>query len=349
MKKIKAAIIGCGVIAPTHIEAYQKISCVEVTWLCDKIKTRAERLAIKYDIPNVAADYKKVLADPDLTCVSVCTDHKSHAAIAVEAFKKGKHVLCEKALAANRADLNKMLTEYKKRKHLVFSGVFQNRFTKDYHLVERLVAEGALGKMLRGDLQFNCLRTDAYYESDEWRGTWAKEGGSLLINQAVHFIDLLVWIMGGVKRVAGTYANVAHKKTIETEDLAAAFLRFKNGAVGTISATSASNLIWDSSFCFCGTEGTLELKNGAITRLECNNKMLVDSIIEEHKRTDEKIQVSGPGKNYYGPGHNCQIADFTDCIRTGSKLFVTGDSAAHTVSVVLGIYESHRKKTWACV
>ncbi|HCE43199.1 MAG TPA: hypothetical protein DET40_06605 [Lentisphaeria bacterium] len=345
-KKIKCAIIGCGVIAPSHAEGYAAIKDVEIAWACDLVKDKADKLAAKYSIPKTAVDFREVLADPELDCVSICTDHASHSMIAVEAFKKGKHVLCEKALSSTHQGLENMMEAYGKHKGLVFSGIFQNRYNKVYQLMKKLLAENSLGTLLTADLQFHCYRSDAYYDADEWRGTWAKEGGSLLINQAIHAVDLLGWMTGGVKYISGTYSNLTHGEHIETDDTAVATLRFKNGALGTISATSSSKLEWDMAYSFNGSKGTIDLRNGDIQRIDLEDKKLVDSICSEVQKIKDEAKVSGPGKAYYGPSHSCQIADFVESIRTGKEPFISGESARHTVDMVLGIYQSHREKKW---
>ncbi|MFZ2657177.1 MAG: Gfo/Idh/MocA family oxidoreductase [Victivallales bacterium] len=345
-KKIKCAIIGCGVIAPSHAEGYAGIKDVEIVWACDLVKDKADNLAVKYKIPKTTVDFREVLADPDLDCISICTDHASHSMIAVEAFKKGKHVLCEKALASTHQGLENMMVAYKKHKDLVFSGVFQNRYNKVYQLMRKLLADSSLGILLTADLQFRCYRSNEYYDSDEWRGTWSKEGGSLLINQAIHAVDLLGWMTGGVKYLSGTYSNLTHGEHIETEDTAVATLRYKNGALGTISATSSSKIEWDMAYSFNGSKGSIELRNGEIQKTDLEDKALSDTISSEVQKIKDEAKVEGTGKSYYGPSHSCQIADFVEAIRTGREPFITGESARHTVDMVLGIYQSHRDKKW---
>lgn len=344
--KIRSAIIGCGVIAPSHAEGYAGIEGVQISWACDLVKEKADKLAAKYKIPKVTTDFREVLADPELDCVSICTDHASHPMIAVEALKRGKHVLCEKVLSTTSQGLVNMLETHKKHKDLVFSGVFQNRYNKVYQLMRKLIAENALGTLLTADLQFRCYRSNEYYDADEWRGTWSKEGGSLLINQAIHAIDLLGWMTGGVRTLSGTYSNLTHGEHIETEDTAVAILRFNSGALGTISATSSSRIEWDMSYSFNGSGGTIDLRNGAIQRIDLKDKPLMESISAEIRKISDEEKVSGPGKAYYGPSHSCQIADFIESIRTGKEPFITAESAGHTVDLVLGIYQSHREKKW---
>ncbi len=342
-RPIRCAVIGNGVIAPAHIESYQLLPGVTVTWACDLVQGKAAAMAARYGIPQVSTDYHEVLADPALDALSICTDHASHAQIAADAFAAGKHVLCEKALAATTVGLDRMMAAHALRPDLVFAGVFQNRHTPLYGRLRQLVADGALGPILTANLQVYCLRTREYYKADLWRGTWANEGGSLMINQAIHFVDLLQWVAGGVTQVAATFANLTHGDVIETEDTVAAALTFRNGALGTISATTSSrHLQWEPTLSITGTEGTVEVRNGTVLRTACNDATKAGRI---HEQLAEPVET-GPdvaGKAYYGPGHAGTVADFVAAIREGRRPFISGEEARAAVDIVLGIYQSHRE------
>lgn len=342
-RPIRCAVIGNGVIAPAHIESYQLVPEVQVQWACDLIREKAEQTAARYGIPRIATDYHEVLADPAVDALSICTDHASHAQIAVDAFAAGKHVLCEKALAATTAGLDRMMSAHAARPDLVFAAVFQNRFTPVYGRLRQLIDEGALGTILTIHLQVYCLRTREYYKSDLWRGTWAEEGGSLMINQAIHFVDLLQWVGGGVTQVAANFANLTHGDAIETEDTVAAALTFRNGALGTISATTSSrHLQWEPTLSITGTEGTVDIRDGTVLRMA-----FADEATAQRVRSFLEAPVeSGPdvaGKAYYGPGHAGIVADFVAAIREGRAPFIRGEDARKAVDIVLGIYQSHRE------
>ncbi|MBN1875789.1 MAG: Gfo/Idh/MocA family oxidoreductase [Anaerolineae bacterium] len=346
--KLKCGIMGCGVIAPLHVESYRRVPDVEVVWACDLVEDKVRALAEKYDIPNVTMDYSVLLADMDVDCVSICTDHASHTPIALAALNAGKHVLCEKPLAANAAGLDAMLAAQKRHPDLIFSGVFQHRFDRIFQYTRRLVEEGAFGTLLTANLQVQCLRTDDYYRADAWRGTWAQEGGSLMINQVIHFVDALSWIMGGVASLCAVYDNFTHQGVIETEDTVAATLRFKNGALGTIAATSSSYLNWEPTLSFHGTAGSLDIRNGKVVRVEFADAALEQRIKREIANGDEAKPLS-VGKSYYGPSHISQIADFVDAIREQRAPFIPAEAARHAVDIVLGIYRSHREGGWVTI
>ena len=341
MKKVRVAVIGCGVIAPLHIECYQALEHVEVVWLCDLKLDRAKALAEKFGIANITAQAEDVFTAQNVDAVSICTDHASHADLVVSALSHGKDVLCEKALAQNNANLARMLAAGKLYPDRIFSGVFQHRFDPINRELHAILSEQRLGTLLTAGIQLRCFRSNDYYKSDAWRGTWEFEGGSLLINQAIHYIDQLLWLTGGMDKVVGMISNITHQGVIETEDTAAAVLQLKCGAIGTIEATASSNLHWESTLSFHGTEGALEIRDDKVAKLTFKDKVLEASI---QARLDEAIAPKRAelGKTYYGSGHLAQIADFIEAVRDRRAPFVSAESAAETVKTVFAIYAAGR-------
>ncbi|MFW5997148.1 MAG: Gfo/Idh/MocA family protein [Lentisphaeria bacterium] len=346
--RLNVGIIGCGVIAPTHIRSYLQQRDVEVACVCDQDESKASSLATEYDIKDYTAVPEELLARDDIDCVSICTDHASHAELAVAALEAGKHVLCEKALAATTQGLDTMSHAHARNPELVFSGVFQHRFERAPNLLKKWLAEGKFGDPLTADTHLYCLRTDAYYNADQWRGTWAEEGGSVLINQAIHYIDLLAWIMEGITSVCGAFANLSHAEVIETEDTAVGACEFRNGALGTIKATSSSHLKWEPEIGITGTEGTIRLRGNELLRAEFEDQGRKTAIMQELD-AGEDIPGIKAGKEYYGKGHLPQITDFVEAVRQGREPFVPGESARHAVDIVLALYQSHRQEQWVTV
>lgn len=348
---LRVGIIGCGIIADTHITSYRALPNVEVAWLCDLKKEKAETLAAKYAVENVTTSYKDVLRDDTIDCISVCTDHASHAVISIDALNAGKHVLCEKSLAASTSDLDAMTAAARRYPQIIFSGVFQHRFDHLYRVLREVVAQNIFGTLLTAGITLYCHRTAEYYMGDEWRGTWAKEGGSVLINQAIHFVDALAWIMGGVSTVCGRHLNITHGNSIETEDTAVANLQFRNGALGIVEATCSSSLSWAPTIHIHGTGGAIGVQNGNVIHLEMGDTA-TQKQLETKLRTPTSQQphwepvVNHTYKAYYGTGHLAQIADFVEAIKEKRQPEVTAIDARHAVDIVLGIYESHRKGHW---
>lgn len=340
-KPLRVGIIGCGVISRTHVESFQNLDDVEVRWACDIQIDRAEALASKLGIAHTTADAEQVFADDQVDLVSICTDHASHVPLTIAAFEHGKHVLCEKALAATNAQLDQVLQAHADHPHLVYSGVFQHRFDGAGRVMRDLVANGSLGRMLSASMQLRCLRRPEYY-ADDWHGTWDKEGGSVLINQAIHFVDALAWIMGGARGVLAQWANLAHEGQIETEDTLAASVEFDNGALGTVEVTSGSNVEWQHTLSFSGTEGTVEMRNNRPTFMQFADATRQDEVERLFAEAADPAGVSA-ARSYYGTGHPAQIADVVDAVREGREPFVTGEQAAHAVRLVLAAYASGRQ------
>lgn len=339
MSEITVAVVGCGVIGPTHIESYQKVDGVRVKWVCDLIEERASRRGDEFSIEKRTTDVEDVLADPDVDIVSICTDHASHADIAVAAFEAGKHVLCEKALGATVEDLDRMVAAHAAHPDLTFGGIFQHRFDTLCQHVKKLVETEALGTLLSCSLQMSCLRTNQYYNADAWRGTWEGEGGSVMINQAIHFVDIVDWIGGGIHDIKAIWANRTHQGIIETEDTAVAAVTYKNGALGTIEATSSSLILkWEPRVSLRGSDGVVEFTNSRVQRVlhvdEARQKELEDEL-----RSCKDEQKLANVKNYYGEGHPANVADFVDAVREGREPFITGESARRAVDIVLRMYE----------
>ncbi len=345
MSTLKCGVIGCGVIGPLHIKCLQQIENVEVTWACDLDAAKTAKVAEEFGIPQQTTDYPEVLRDPAVSAVCVCTDHASHIPITEAALDAGKHVLCEKALGSSRDGLATMLAAHERHPELVFCGVFQHRFDAVYRQLKQLIDDGTLGTVLTAGVQVRCKRTNEYYQSGGWRGTWDGEGGAVLINQAIHFIDVLNWIMGGVTAVCGGYANLTHQDVIETEDTATAALRFKNGALGTIEATCSSNLGWETTISVHGSAGGIDVRDGKLLKVAFAAEA-VQNQVEERFATCAEREQEALGKSYYGPSHGSQIADFVEAVREQRPPFVTAASARHTVELVLAVYESSRGGKW---
>ncbi len=344
--KIRAAVIGCGVIAPTHIESYTRIPDVELTWLCDLELPKAEALAQKYGGKvRCTTRAEEVFAAADVDIVSICTDHASHSDLVIAALRSGKHVVCEKALSSNFAGLDAMLAEHQKCPHLIFSGIFQHRFDPPMQVLRRLTQSGELGQILTAGVHVHCVRTNEYYNADAWRGTWEREGGSVLINQAIHFIDSLCWITGGVASLCGRYENKTHQGVIDTEDTAVAVLKFNCGAIGTLEATCSSHINWEATLFVHGTDGSVEIRDGMPLKVVSRMKDKADAWLREFTAAREDRQIAA-GADHYGFAHPAQIADVIDAIRCGRPAFVPAESAAHTNAVVLSVYQSCNEGRW---
>lgn len=338
---LSVGVVGCGVIAPEHIRDYQRIEGVTVRWACDLLEERAREKATSFGIEHTATEFRALLADPTLDVVSVCTDHASHAAIVCAALDAGKHVLCEKPLGSTTTALDAMVAAHARNPRTVFGGVFQHRFDAAHRYLKQLLDQGRLGKLLTCSAQLCCVRTEEYYRSGAWRGTWAGEGGAALINQSIHYVDTLAWVCGGVAQVRGAWSNRTHQGVIEAEDTAVAALSLRCGALGTITATTSSHLDWEPTLTFRGTLGSIDLCNGRATKIVFADEAVQREVEAGFAAARDTLPASAV-KVYYGPSHAALVEDFVAAVREGRAPVVTGESARHAVDIVLAVYESQK-------
>lgn len=340
-KKVRVAVVGCGVISELHLRCYAHNPAAEVVAVCDLLPDRA-RLAAEKRAPGArwTTDAAEIFASPDVDAVSICTDHASHCRLACAALAAGKHVLCEKSLARTAADLRRMLAAARAHPELVAAGVFQHRFEPLPRILRDLVAEGAFGRLLTATGSLHCFRGADYFRKDAWRGTKRGEGGSVLVNQSIHYFDLLLWIAGGAVAVRAYGANLGHEGVIETEDTVALALRFRNGALGSFVATNASQRGWDSELAFHGTEGTAVVRGDALSFLSFADPAAEKRLRARIEKAVSENRAFPKGKDYYGPGHQAQIDDFVRAVRTGSRPYVTFEDAAESDAMVFAAYAS---------
>ncbi len=342
--KVNYALIGCGVVGPVHAEAVRLCPAAELVATCDVVPERAERCAETYG-GTPYADYEEMLrvARPD--AVSICTPHHNHAEITVASLRAGAHVLCEKPLAIRREDLERM-SEAAERTGRMLGGVFQHRFDPAARIARRAVRDGLFGEALTAGVRVHVHRSREYYESAPWRGTWDGEGGGVLINQAIHSIDMLQWLTGPVTSVFGRWTNRSLGGCIETEDTASASLEFAGGAVGTIEATAGSHLDFDARVVFCGTEGSFALSTGGggrVSGLSLSDEEAERELRQEIQRASRRAEAAAtPGKRCYGDSHRRQIENFVAAVLNGNAPEVTHQEARHAVQIVLAVYESAR-------
>lgn len=341
---MKCGVIGCGVIAPTHIAGLKNLPDVELTTLCDLIPERVEKLAKEHLVPKTCLDYREMLADPEITAVNVCTDHASHARIVCDALNAGKHVICEKVPGRTPEDLKMMADTANAHPELVAAGIFQHRFVPANIALRELIRQEKFGKLLVVNLNFCCLRTNEYYNKDAWRGTVAGEGGGVLINQAIHFLDQLRFLFGEIKQVSAQCANLTHQGVIETEDTATFNIEFTSGLFATVGATNSAAAKWRSALTITATDAQVEFINEKLTFLLHNDEAKeaeLRTILEQDHNAQSVV-----GKAYYGSGHNAQIADFIDAIKSKRAPQVTLADAANTAALVHAVYASAATGSW---
>lgn len=347
MKKTNIAIIGCGVIGPVHAESFAMNNKVALVTACDTVRARAEKMAATFGFAKTATSPEQVFADPSIDAVSICTPHYNHARLCEQALAAGKDVLCEKPIANTVEGIELVRKAFRKYPDRIFAGVFQHRYNPVFRTLRELVADGSFGTPLTAAVHNRCLRTADYYNADAWRGTSRYERGGVLINQAIHYLDIFQWVMGGLDPRAPVHAfkaNRAHKGVIETEDDIAGVVRFANGAFGTVEATNAAIVGWDTQLDITGTAGYVIVRDGNVEKSQFADPA-VSRRLEKAQKAHDTAAGRGVGRSYYGPGgHPAQIADFIECVRSRRQPWVTAADACDAAELVLRLYSAANRQ-----
>lgn len=341
-------IIGCGVIAPFHAKGIQNARGARLVAVADIISEKARQFAQEYSAGENGAgehgavawykDYQDLLKRDDIQVICICTPSGMHADMAVDAAQAGKHVLSEKPMAITLPQLDRMIAACRKA-GVKLGTIFQRRTYESSRQVKQAIEQGKLGKLVLGDAYLKYYRTQEYYNSAGWRGTWELDGGGALMNQGVHGIDLIQWLMGDVESVYARSAALAHD--IEVEDTAVAVLQYKNGAFGVIEGTTSVYPGLETRLEIHGEKGTIILEEQTITRW---------SFIGEEDpgpgagAVEEKAGGSADPAAIATAGHLRQIQDMVDAVRENREPLVNGEEGRKAVEIILAIYESARTR-----
>lgn len=333
------AIIGTGRAAINHVYGIRENNH-KIAICCDLSLKKAKQFSEKYQIPNYTTNLNDILNDPNIISVSICTDHASHAALAIEAMQHKKHVIVEKPIALSLTDAQSMLDTAEKEK-VVLCAVSQHRYDKLVQAIKKLMDQKIFGEisMVNGFLQ--CSKDISYYKDSGWRGQIAKEGGSTLINQSIHTLDLIVHFLGVPTQIITKKENFKFKGIIETEDTLVSLMCFQNGSIGTFASTNTSTLTWKSWVEIVGTKGSIGFTTGFPVRLTTFklDDPKEEEIKEELEKIEQEREVLPPSQSYYGVSHKYQIKDFLNAIENGTKLAMPPKEAMQTLSVVLNMYK----------
>ena len=357
--KIRFGVIGCGSIGPTHMGAIRQIDGAELVAIADTVRDRATAAATKYEVAKVYDSADALLADKDIDAVCLCTPSGMHAEGAIAALNAGKHVVCEKPMEISLEACDRMIAaaDTTGKKLTIIS---QHRFDAATVLVKEAIDSGKLGKIVLADATVKWWRTQAYYDSGDWRGTWAMDGGGALMNQGVHTVDLLQWLAGGVTNLYAQTRTLAHER-IEVEDTAVAALTFASGAIGTLTATTAAWEGYPVRIDIFGTEGaaiiegdrlkTLKLKSGEEFQSEeaAAHALSVarggTASVKEEAATRLTVPSGGaaadPGA-VWGDAHRAQIEDFLRAIHTDTQPLIDGRAGRKPLEIITGVYRSSR-------
>lgn len=330
---IRFGLLGCGRIAKRHSDLLggNNIAGARLVAVCDSQQARADALAAKFGIP-AHYDLEDMLARRDIDVVVVLTPSGLHPQHAIACARAGKHVVVEKPMALRLQDADDMIRVCDEAGVKLFV-VKQNRFNVPIVKAREALEANRFGKLVLGTVRVRWCRDQAYYDQDPWRGTWAYDGG-VLTNQASHHVDMLEWFFGDVVSVhaRSTTALV----NIETEDTAVATLKFRNGALGIIEATTAvrpSDL--EGSLSILGEKGTVEV--GGFAMNEIRHWRFVDELPSD-REVVEKFSVNPP--NVYGFGHQAYYQHVVECLSDRGAALVDGLQGRKSLELISALYES---------
>ncbi len=336
--KIKFAIIGCGRISKRHLELLSQgqIQGAELVAVCDILLEPAQAAGEKFNVPFFTS-FEALLKGADFNVATILTPSGMHPEHAIAFLNAGKHVVVEKPMALKMADADAMVAAAQKNGRELFV-VKQNRYNVPVTKLSEALKSKRFGRLLMGTVRVRWCRDQKYYDQDSWRGTWAMDGG-VFTNQASHHVDLLNWVMGGDIESVYAQSDTFLVKT-ETEDTGVAIIRYKNGSIGLIEATTAVRpKDLEGSVSVMGSEGSVEIAGFAVNEIKHWN---FKTPIPADAEIREKFSVNPP--SVYGYGHQAYLQDVVRCLNGEIKNPVDGVEGKKSLELITAIYESIETK-----
>ena len=333
LRKLGFGIIGAGAICPLHISAIEICEGARLAAIADVSEERARSIG---EAKGIAwhTDYHQLLNDPDVDVVCILTPSGMRAPVAIDAARAGKHIIAEKPLEVTLEKVDSIIEACDKAQ-VNLAVIFQVRFLPGVMAVHKAVAEGRLGKLILGDAYVKWHRSQDYYDSATWRGTWALDGGGALMNQGIHYIDLLQWMMGPVDTITG-HVDTLVKQRIEVEDTAVACLKFASGALGVIEACTSAKAGQPARLEIRGEKGTVAIEDGNIViwDVEGDEGFALETVDTGSGSTNPMAITD--------IGHQAQICDMVAAINEGRPPIVDGREARKAIEIISGIYRSSK-------
>lgn len=331
-EKLRFGLIGCGRVAPRHAQSLQQLSQAELVAVADVIESRAEHFHKDYGA-DPYTDYRALLDRKDIDVITICTPSGLHAQMGIEAAQAGKHIIVEKPISLSTKDADALI-QAASDAGVKLCVVLQNRFNPPMQDLYHAVHGGKLGRLMLGNATVRWYRPQSYYE-DGWHGTWSMDGGALM-NQSIHHIDALQWLMGDVESVYSMTGTLAHQ--MEAEDVGVAVLRFKNGALGGIEGSTLTypqNL--EGSVAIFGEHGSLKVGGTAL-----NRKVIwkIDGELEKEQELITADLVDPP--SVYGSSHKLVVEDMIDSVLQDRQPKTHGKEGRRSLALVEAIYNSAR-------
>ncbi len=333
---VRFVVVGAGMIGELHSRVISQLEGAELAYVCDIAMDRAEALTDKYGgVPT--ADLDGILGGEGVDAASICTASGDHAKFGIRAAEAGKHVLVEKPIDIHLDSADALISA--SRKHGVKLGViFQLRFLDASREVKQAIDGGTLGDLVMADCTMKFYRPQSYYGASVWKGTLALDGGGALMNQGVHGLDLLLHLAGDVASVQA-YSGILAHEDIEVEDTLVAAVKYANGALGVVQATTSIHPDFQQRIELHGTEGTIILEGTEETWIKHwetfkDGKREVEAVEVDHEAGAAAVLEAG------GEGHRRQIADFIESIREDREPAVNGEEGRRSLAAVRAIYDA---------
>lgn len=338
MKKWKFGIIGSGMIADFHAKAIRSLENATISGVYGTNDQKASALANEYQCRHFSS-YEEMLSSRDIDIVTIATPSGAHMEPVVEAAEKGKHVLCEKPIEISLERIDKMIAAHAKS-GTYFGGIFNYRYYDSVRHLKTAIDDNRFGVITHVSIQVPWWRNDDYYKSS-WRGSWKLDGGGALMNQSIHMVDLLQYLVGPVESLHGYIATLGHN--IEVEDTATAVLRFKNKALGTVYGSTASFPGQFRRLFITGTKGTVDMVDNSIEVWQFANEEKADAEIrKQFSKIESGGGASDPKAIPFEP-HARNIASFITAIEEGRTFEVNGNEARKAIEIIDAIYRSAKE------
>lgn len=335
-KAVNFGIIGCGVIAPCHSSAIRNMEGAKLYAVCDIIPEKADSFAKDNGVDHVYYDYREMLEDPAIDAVCVCVPSGLHGEITKAAARAGKHIVCEKPMEITSEKIEDVISVVRQC-GVKMQCIFQRRTMNAAIAVRKAVQEGKFGKIVLADAYLKYYRSQEYYNSAGWRGTWELDGGGALMNQGVHGIDLLAWMVGEkIEKVFARAGNLA--RDIVVEDTAVALLKFSGGGYGVIEGATTTYPGFETRFEIHGEKGTAIFDDTGILSWE----FLCDDAPEKPENSENLGGASDPAK-ISSAGHFILIKDLVDAINENRETMIPPEEARTAVGLICTIYRSARE------
>jgi predicted dehydrogenase len=337
-REIRIGIIGCGMISEFQAEAIAKVPGARVVAFCDKVKAAAEARALRFG-GKVYTAVEDLVKNPDIDAISICTPSGMHMEAAIAGANAKKHVMVEKPIEVTLDRVDQIIAACRMN-GVTLGAIFPRRFMDSSRALKNAVESGRFGTIVLADVYIKWHRTQEYYANGGWRGTFRYDGGGALMNQGIHGIDLLQWIMGGVDDVTAFTATRAHTG-IEVEDVAVASLRFRSGALGVIEGTTGA---WPGTKIrieISGTDGSVVMEDETILTWQFRSERPEDeNIRRQFGQGSAATGGAGDPRAINSEGHRKQFQDFVEAIRENRQPRIDGAEARTAVAIITAIYRS---------